>query len=273
MFKVSVVMPVYNTEKYVWEAISSILSQTFSDYEFIIIDDCSSDNTYNICKEYSEKDSRVKVYKNKYNIWVVKTRNELFKKVDNSSKYIAIMDADDISNPDRLLKQYQFLEKNKDISVLWWSIEIIDYNSEVIWYRKYPNNFKKVSSSILKKSPFAQPSVMIRKIDLLKVWYYNIDFERCQDYELWFRFFDLWYKLTNIDDYLIKYRVFEWQWKSKHLKLTLKNTIKIQSKYIYKKKYFNINSFIYHNLLKIITIFPNSVILKLFKILEYKNAK
>lgn len=273
MSKVSVVMPVYNTEKYVWEAIQSILSQTFTDYELVIIDDCSSDNSYKICQEYAKHDDRIKLYKNEKNIWVVRTRNELFKKVSKDSSYIAILDADDISKPNRLKKQYDYLEQNTDISIIWSHIQIIDESSNTIWYRKYPTSYEQVKNTIIKKSPLAQPAVMIRKSDLLNIGDYNTDFERCQDYELWFRFFDAGYRITNIDDYLLSYRVFDWQGKSKHLKLTLDNTIKIQKKYIYNKKYYSISNILHHHLLKSLSILPNNIILKIFKILEYKNNK
>lgn len=100
------------------------------------------------------------------------------------SKYIAIIDSDDIAKPNRLEKQFIFLEKNKEYSIVWSFLEIIDENWETIWYRKYPVTYKEIKKIICKKSPLAQPAVMIRKSDLDKVWKYNEEFERVQDYEL-----------------------------------------------------------------------------------------
>ncbi|MFK7779968.1 MAG: glycosyltransferase [Candidatus Gracilibacteria bacterium] len=270
--KISVIMPVYNTEKYIGEAIKSILNQGFNDFEFIIIDDCSTDNSYKICKDYSEKDDRIKLYKNEKNIGVVKTRNKLLEKVSDKSNYIAIIDADDIARNDRLEKEYNFLENNEDYSIVGSFLNIIDETGKIIGHRKYPKNNKSVGKIICKKSPLAQPSVMIRKTSLEKVGNYNEDFERCQDYELWFRFFNAGFKIGNIEEELLNYRVFFEQGKSKHLKLTLNNTIKIQSKYIFKKKYFSISNIVYFYLEKLLLFLPNNLILWLFKILEYRKG-
>lgn len=271
MPKISVVMPVYNTEKYVWIAIESILNQTFTDFEFIIIDDYSIDTSYHICEQYSYKDKRIKLFKNENNIWVVKTRNKLLDKISKDSKYIAIIDADDLARNDRLEKEYNFLESNLDYSIVWSYINIIDENWKIIRNRKYPKDNEAVWKIICKKSPLAQPSVMIRKSSFEIVWKYNEEFETAEDYELWFRFFDLWFKIWNIWEELLSYRVFSEQSKSKHLKLTIKNTIKIQSKYIFQKKYNNIFNLMYFYLEKFLLLLPNSFILWLFKNLEYRK--
>jgi len=271
--KISVIMPVYNTEKYVWQAIESILSQSFDDFEFIIIDDCSTDTSYQICQSCAKKDTRIKLSQNQGNIGVVKTRNRLLGLVDEWSQYIAIMDADDISDPSRIQLQHDYLQEHKNISIVGSNISIIDDNSLVTWKRIYPQTQDEISKSIFIRSPFAQPSVMIRKSDLEKVWVYNEDFERCQDYELWCRFFDMWYMWANINQELLRYRVFSDQWKSKHLKLTLKNTIKVQKKYIFQRQYLSIKNICYILAENILLLFPNTFILLLFKKLSYKNVK
>lgn len=270
---VSVIMPVYNTEKYLWEAIESILNQSFKNFEFIIIDDFSDDWSFELLQKYEKKDERIKLYRNEENKWVVRTRNILLDKVSDKSIYIAIMDADDLSEISRLEKEVNYLESNLDYSIVWSNINIINEKWKINWSRKYPEDNSEVSNIIWKKSPLAQPAVMIRKSSLGKIGVYNEDFERCQDYELWFRFFDNWFKIWNIQEKLLKYRVFSEQWKIKHLKLTLKNTIKIQKKYIFQKKYFSISNFVYFSLEKLLLFLPNTFILWLFKKIEYKNDK
>ncbi len=271
--KISVIMPVYNTKAYLEDSVKSILNQTFEYFEFIIIDDCSTDWSFEILKKYSKVDSRIRLFRNKKNLWVVKTRNKLLNKISNHSKFIAVNDSDDISHIDRLKIQYDFLQNNKSYWIVWTNTIIINKNWKIIWYRKYPENNKKVWKIIIKKSPLAQPSVMIRKKIIQKIWFYNNEYERAQDYELRFRIFDNWYKLANIDKYLVKYRFYQNQWKSNHLKLTLKNTLKIQRKYIFTKKYFSIKNFIYHISMYFLFILPNSIILYLFQKLEYQDAK
>ena len=117
-------MPVYNTKQWVWEAIESILNQTFEDFEFIIIDDYSTDGSYEICKEYEKRDKRIKLYRNDKNEWLCYTRNRLISLT--STDYIASQDSDDISKKDRLESEYMFLSKNTKYSVVWWDCEIIN---------------------------------------------------------------------------------------------------------------------------------------------------
>lgn len=267
--KVSILMPVHNCDKYLWEAIESIINQTYENIELIIVDDFSTDNSFEIAKSFTEKFDKIKLFKNHENLWVVKTRNKLFWLVSNDTKYICIMDSDDIALPHRIQKQVEFMEEHIDYSILWGHNIIIDENWEETWKRHYPATNAQVRKSIIMKSPISQPTVMIRKESLEKVWYFNETFERCQDYELRFRFFDQWYKIWNVQENLLKYRVFEWQWKSKHLKLTLKNTIKIQKKYLFTKKYFSVWNFIYFILENILLLLPKSFILWMFKKLEY----
>ena len=135
--KISVIMPVYNTEKYVWEAIKSILSQTFSDFEFIIIDDCSTDNSYSICEKFADIDKRILLLKNTENKWISYTRNKLIWLT--TTNYIASQDSDDISLNDRLKDSYDFLRENTGYWVVSWNNEIINETWVKIWFRKYLN--------------------------------------------------------------------------------------------------------------------------------------
>lgn len=112
--RVSVVMPVYNCEKYIAKAIESILTQSFADYELLIIDDCSTDGTVEIIKKYN--DNRIKLIKNEKNSGVALTRNIGYRRA--SGEYIVIADSDDINHPDRLLKKVNFLDENPNIDVV-----------------------------------------------------------------------------------------------------------------------------------------------------------
>lgn len=111
---VSVVMPVYNVEKYIDEAIASILNQTFSDFEFIIVDDGSTDNTWDILQTYT--DERIILLRNEINIGNYPSRNRGIRVA--KGKYIAVMDGDDIVMPDRLEKQYCYLDEHPDLTAL-----------------------------------------------------------------------------------------------------------------------------------------------------------
>ncbi len=267
--KISVIMPVYNTDKYVWEAIESILNQTFKDFEFIIIDDCSTDSSYNICKKYADKDSRIRLYRNKKNMWISFTRNKLISL--SNTNFIASQDSDDISLKDRLKLSFEFLENSKDYAVVSWNNIIIDEEWKKIWYRKYSDNIENI---ILKKSPISQPSSMFRKDIFLEVWWYDNNIKYwLEDYDLWLRIYFNWYKIKNINKELIKYRIRKWQCKS-NIKVVLRETINVQKNII---KKFKINTKIadkiYLYLEYILLLLPEKIIFTLFKIIEYKWKK
>lgn len=267
--KLSVIMPVYNTEKFLWEAIESILNQSFKDFEFIIIDDFSTDWSYKILQEYEKTDERIKLFQNKENMWISFTRNKLIEL--SNTNYIASQDSDDISELNRLELSYNFLEKNLDYAVVAWDNVIIDEESNIIWYRKYSNNIK---NTIFKKSPISQPSSMFKKDLFLKVWWYdnNVNYW-LEDYDLWLRIYLNWYKIKNIDKNLLKYRIRKWQAKS-NIKEVLKKTIEVQEKNITK---FNVQITFWDKtyifLEKILLFLPKKVIFNLFKIIEYKWKK
>ena len=128
-------MPAYNAEKYIGEAIESILNQTFKDFEFIIIDDCSTDKTWEIIQEYAKKDSRIRAFHNEHNLYISKARNLSIEL--SQCDILAIMDADDNSMPNRLEKQYNLLLNNPDIAVVGAFMEIIDELGKSILIRKY----------------------------------------------------------------------------------------------------------------------------------------
>ena len=201
MHKISIIMSTYNDEKFIWESIESILNQSFEDFEFIIINDCSKDNTSNIIKKYQEKDERIRVINNNKNIWLTKNLNKWLKLA--KWKYIARMDADDIALKDRLKTQYEYLEKNKDIFLIWWWAEVIDEK----WNFKYNYKpicwVKKVSRTLEKWNCIYHPTIMFRN-----EWFlYREKFVYTQDYDFYLTLLSAWKKIDNICDKLIKYRV------------------------------------------------------------------
>uniref|UniRef100_A9AAL8 Glycosyl transferase family 2 n=1 Tax=Methanococcus maripaludis (strain C6 / ATCC BAA-1332) TaxID=444158 RepID=A9AAL8_METM6 len=267
---VSVIMPNYNNEKYLAEAIESILNQTYEHFEFIIIDDCSTDNSWHIIQNYAKKDNRIKMFRNEVNLKIVKTRNKGFELMSPHSKYIAIFDSDDVSMPERLEKQINFSEKNVDYGLIGSHTLIIDENSKIIGYRKYETDLKKIIKNMVKKNQFAQPSVMIRKSVLDDVGYYDEKYTRCQDYDLWFRIAKS-FKIENLDEFLIKYRISKTQGKSTHLKESLDFTLDIQKKWLFDKKFFSIFGVFYYIGEHLMYFLPSKVVLKLFKVLNYDN--
>lgn len=121
---ISILMPVFNVEKYVREAVESLLVQTYSNFELIIVDDCSTDSTYSICEKLANADSRVRVFKNESNLKIVLTLNRALRMAKGS--YIARMDGDDVAVPERLENQYNYLCKNPDVALIGVSTISID---------------------------------------------------------------------------------------------------------------------------------------------------
>lgn len=200
MPRVSVLMPVYNMkEEYLRESIESILNQTFTDFEFIILDDCSAEDIQPIIKSY--KDDRIKFYKNIENLGIAQTRNKLMDIANG--EYLALMDADDISLPLRLEKQVEFLDKNPDVSIVSSAYETFPQKQVVV----HPESVRYMD--LLNGCVIANPAAMVRKKDFEK---YNLRYKRefvcCQDYEIWARAIKF-LKIANLEEVLLKYRLNE----------------------------------------------------------------
>ncbi|MFA6136378.1 MAG: glycosyltransferase [Candidatus Paceibacterota bacterium] len=198
--KISVVMSVYNGEKFLKGAINSILSQTFTDFEFIIINDGSTDKSLDTIKTY--QDPRIKII-SRENKGLTHSLNEGIKMSKGS--YIARMDADDISLPTRLEEQIKFLELNKEIAICGTWAKIIDEKGEEMGEYKTPINNEEIKRRIIFHNPFIHPSVMFKKEIMETVGLYNPKLKHVEDYELWTRIVSK-FKTANIPQFLLKYR-------------------------------------------------------------------
>lgn len=198
---VSIIMPVYNCEKFVAKAIKSILNQSFKEYEFIIIDDGSTDNTETIIKSFH--DTRIIYIKNSKNLKIVECLNKGLSL--SRGKYILRMDADDISVRTRIEEQVRFMESNTDIGIL--GTYDMAMNTLIPRIRPKPVTYEKIRFHLLFENPLVHPSVIMRNSFIrdhdLK---YNYEFNYSEDYELWSRCADL-FKIVNLNKALLKYRL------------------------------------------------------------------
>lgn len=197
--KVTVLMPVYNGERYLREAIDSILSQTFRDFEFLIINDASTDGSVGIINSY--KDPRIRLVHNETNLDRCATPN---KGLDLAQgEYLARMDCDDISLPMRLEKQVKFLDANPDVGVCGTWIKLFMDTDNII---KYPLTHEPIKCHLLLGCQLAHSSVMLRKkVFLDHHLYYDDNYKTAEDYELWIRCSNVTL-LANIPEILVKYR-------------------------------------------------------------------
>lgn len=200
---VSVLMSVYNDALYVEEAIVSILQQNFTDFEFVIIDDGSTDGSSKILEDYAQNDLRIKLYKQE-NSGLISALN--FGLSVCSGELIARMDSDDVALPNRLLKQCTFMQSNPSLGVLGSDIDLIDGSGMLLRRFCYPKGEKAVNKFIKHGSPVAHPAVMMRKSAVQKVGGYRKAFLHAEDYDLWFRILEHGYKVDNLDEVLLRYR-------------------------------------------------------------------
>lgn len=199
MPKVSVLMPVYNAQKYLREAIESILNQTFTDFEFIIIDDGSSDHSQDIVKYYS--DPRIRFYINEQNMGIAATLNRGLELA--TGEYIARMDSDDISLPERFEKQVSYMDVHQKVAVCATGIRLFGaQNGE----RVFSATHAQLKVDLLFNSCFAHPTVMMRRSVVGCKFKYNEAFSAMEDYALWVEV-SREHELASIDDVLLMYRV------------------------------------------------------------------
>jgi glycosyltransferase involved in cell wall biosynthesis len=201
--KISVILPVYNAEKYIKESIESILKQSFGDFELILINDGSNDDSE---KEIlSFEDSRIRYYLNETNLGLIKTLNKGIAQA--RGKYVARMDADDICAPNRFEKQFNYLEQHYDVVICGSWAKIIDEFGVVTGRIKRIDTNALIRANMLFTTPFVHPTVMIRK-EVLEKNQYNEDAKHCEDLELWVRLSkEPTYKFHNLPEFLLNYRI------------------------------------------------------------------
>lgn len=199
--KISVIMPVYNGEKFLEEGVNSILNQTFKDFEFIIINDCSKDNTPNMLKKL--KDKRIRIINNKENRGVSKSLNIGLENA--KGKYIACFCVDDIFHPKRLEVEYNYLEKNPHIFLVGSSAVYIDEKgNEIRRFRKY-DDYKMLAWRLRKSCSIVFSSILFRNE---KSNFFDGNFGgSAVDYNFYFELLKKGKNLTNISPFLVKFRV------------------------------------------------------------------
>ncbi len=192
-------MPVYNSEHYIREAIESILSQTYTDFQFLIIAAAATDQTISIINSYH--DPRINLIEKPKNTGYTKSLNLGLKKA--KGKYIARMDSDDISLPERFEKQISFFEANPEYILCGTSYSIMDQDKKIL----LPETNEKIRLNLLHSNCIAHPSIMLKRKILEKYsLQYNPEMEPSEDYDLWVRLLSKG-KLHNLQEVLLKYRM------------------------------------------------------------------
>jgi len=204
--RISILMPVHNMQRYIRLAIDSILKQTFTDFELIIVDDGSIDDTVKIISEY--QDDRIKCFIRQHkgvgpqlNFALSNARYDL----------VARMDADDISMLDKLQKQFNFLISNKHIDILGTNAYFIDVQGEKMYYKKFPQNHEDIEFMMPIINSILHPTILTYKKILHNAGGYrdHLSEDHSEDHELYLRLLKMGYKFHNIQEPLFQYRIIE----------------------------------------------------------------
>jgi len=200
---ISVVMSVYNGQAFLAEAVESILGQTFRDFEFIVIDDGSTDKTAKILAAYASRDGRLRVRRqeNKGRTESLNTGIGLAE-----GKYIVRMDADDVSLPHRFQVQLDFMEQHPEVCLLSSSYDRINRAGRILDRVSFPLRDDEIRSMMLHNNPLCHPAVMMRKDVAIACGGYRKVFSEAEDYDLWLRMSER-SQLANLEEPVLQYRI------------------------------------------------------------------
>ena len=201
--QVSVVMPVYNGERWLGEAIESIRSQSYPDFEFIIVNDCSHDRSEAIIKAHVENDERIQLITLEQNCGAYVARNRAI--TASSGKYIAGMDCDDVSLPQRLEMQLTFLQANLDVGAVGTRMQVVDDNLKPLFEYDVPERHALIVWNLFLGWNLAGPTVMMRRELLVSLGGYDTSYRTAGDLDLWTRMAEKT-RFANLPDKLYLYR-------------------------------------------------------------------
>jgi glycosyltransferase involved in cell wall biosynthesis len=203
--KITVLLPVYNAAQFLRQAIDSILSQTFSDFELLIVNDGSTDSSAEIISSYS--DSRIRVLKNEKNIGLIASLNRGI--AETKGKYIARMDADDISLPDRLQQQVTKMESDPGIAVLSSFVDFMNVDGDITgtWSTdREATSESEIRKLMMRTNCIAHPTVMMRT-DVIRKYLFNPKRKGSEDWDLWMRLLASGHRIAKLPEVLLNYRV------------------------------------------------------------------
>lgn len=270
---ISVVMPVYNAGDFLVESIQSILNQTYTNFEFIIVDDASTDDSWEIMKKFKTQGIRVKIFHLKNNVGVSQTVKFAIEKAKGI--FLARMDADDIAHPKRLEKQINYLLKNKETVAIGTQCKLINKKGVTIGEKVFPTKFEDIYKYIFTFIPVQQPTLMVNRKLLPKDFEFYYDrMDTAEEVELIFKLFK-YGKVENLNQKLHRYRIHDQNTSLKNLKktflLTLMSRIKAVYKYNYKPTIFGFISTLFQAL--IVLVLPAKLILRVYWFLKELNYK
>lgn len=229
----SVIMSVFNEEKYVRETVESILNQSFRDLEFIVVNDGSTDGTSEILESFH--DERMNVIEQE-NRGLTKSLNRAIKA--SKGKYIGRIDCGDLARKEKFERQVRFLEGNAEVYGIGTWANLIDERGNSVGTLKYPTKYEKIRKVILRYNPFVHPSMVFRKELFDRIGLYDETFEYAQDYDLALKAVSK-FEIANLPEVLLNYRISKEAISFKQMKrqelCALKARVKALGQYNYSK--------------------------------------
>lgn len=253
---ISVLIPNYNGEKFLVEALESVLAQTQLPHEIIVVDDCSTDGSWEILKGYAERDSRIRILRNEENKGIYYTRNRLFREIPEGVNYIAIFDSDDVMEVERLRKQSEYLDTHNEISILGAHLVLIDEEGRDIAQRTYSEVHADISRSLLVRNSVAQPAVMMRKEVVSKVGFYDESLARVGDLDYWARAVLAGCAFATFPGVLLKYRIHKKEGRFARDKEHLRCALTVRVRYIRFRQFFSFRALISIGVYAVATLLP-----------------
>lgn len=225
---ISVILPAYNAQNTIGETIQSIITQTYRDWELIVINDGSTDDTKGVVMSFN--DERIKYIENDENKKLIYTLNRGIELA--TGEYIARMDADDICHPNRFEKQVEYMESHPDVIVCGTQISYFGSKSTNYQKLSFPTDDKHLKRMLSLSTCFAHPTVMIRKSALIESGCrYDHNYKNAEDYSLWIDLMN-YGKFGNLPDYLLYYRVSDTQVSQPSNPITQASVIRCRRKYV-----------------------------------------
>ena len=241
---VSIILPVYNTSKYLRECIDSILSQTFTDFELIIINDGSIDDSESVIKSYT--DARIRFFNNESNKGLIYTLNRGI--IEAKGEYITRMDGDDICDLDRLRTQIDFLNRNPNVSITASCVELIDADGKPIgnWEDDVQAiSYAQIKKHLIKTNCIAHPAVT-GKAEVFKKFKYDETQHRSEDYDLWLRIIHAGLIIEKTKEPLLKHRIISSSFTRQRQKNVFFKMAKVKTRFVLNRiKEKKFNSFVF----------------------------
>lgn len=231
--KVTVITPVYNAASYIKESIDSILHQTYTQFEYIIIDNASTDQSWVEIQSYIDEDPRVVAVRNEKNLGIAGNRNKALTLA--KGEFIVWQDADDISLPTRIERQLGYMKKHPEVGIAGGFLQFFNEHGDQ-GIRKYFERDYDLRKRIFMYSPVAQPAAIIRRECFSNIGVYDTKLGPADDIEMSFRI-GTKYKFANLQEVVLRYRVHEQSATFSSLKNIELGTIKVRRNYSHNKAY------------------------------------